>query len=316
MEQARALASLSDAELRKQVRTTAAHVVTTYRPILNALLVAETPQTPEQLAATTGLGVHTVKSRLDAITKADACVLEATAEFLPDADVMIDFVQRTMGSPITQRNLAESNIVCSRAVDAIITPRHLSYLKRELAGHINADTVSIGLHDLATFLRDGYLDFVNRQDQGLIARAGRLNERLIRRALLNSGFVEGADFKMTGTKSEGDIIVRTTAGAGRPISIEVKSYGARERLLRGLADADTPKIGVGFFDTASEFNNSRTTDFLGTEALAIYLPPATLAGVDAAARARVNSRGSVFYRPLTQLTTDLLTFKENGVAAY
>jgi hypothetical protein len=317
MDQARELADLDDNTLRTRVKTSKIQIATTYRPILNALLAATHPQTPEQVAAAAHLDLDVVKARLDSITKADPKVLEATAEYLPDADVMIDFVERSMGVPISQANLADSNLVCSRLVDERVVPRHLSFLRRKLPPHLDAaDHVNIALPDLVEFLRKEYVPFVDSQNQGLISRAGRLNERLIRRAMLNAGFVEVTDFQMTGTKSQGDIIVRTTAGGGHPLSIEVKSYGARERLLRGLADADAPKIGVGFFNSASEFNDSRTTDFLGTGALAIYLPPTTLARVDAVARTRVNSRNSVFYRPLTQLTTDLLDFKARGLAAY
>lgn len=317
MEQARELAGLGDKELRKRIRTTTLNLTASYRPILNALLAAASPQTPEHLATATGLAVEVVKDRLDPLTKADPNLLNALAEYLPSADVMIGAVELALGEPITQLNLARSNIVCTELVDRIVVPRHLSFLKRELSGRIHgAENVAIQLDDLLTFLRSRYLPFVDAQNQGLISRAGRLNERLIRRALLNCGFVEDADFKMTGTKSEGDIIVRTTAGTGRPLSIEVKSYGARERLLRGLADAGDPKIGVGFFNEHGEFNNSRTTDFLGTNALAIYLPPETYARVDATAKTRVNSRGSVFYRALTQLTTDLQAFKTSGLAAY
>ena len=98
--------------------------------------------------------------------------------------------------------------------------------------------------------------------------------------------------------------------------VEIKSWGARERLLRGLNDISPPKVGVGFFNDASEFNPERTNLFLATQALAIYLPQTTYAAIDATARARQNARGTTFYRPLGQFVADMRTFTECGEDAY
>lgn len=318
MIQAQGLAARTDRELAILFGTLPHFVKKNYRPIVEAIAVATVPQTPEHLAEATGFTVQAIKQRLVVMIKADPRLIDETAEFLPDAQTMIGFVQNMIGGPITSANLARANEICSQLVTRIIVPRHRSFLKRELSANIDAaENVNIRLNELVEFLREDYVDFVKAEGQGLTSRAGKLNEELIRQALLSAGLVDGNDFIVTGQKSEGDIVVYHVGRPNKNLAIEVKSYGARERLLRGLADAQSPKIGVGFFNAASEFNDQRTVQFItATGALAIYLPPATLADVDPAAKLRVNSRGSVFYRPLDDLATDLLAFIARGEAAY
>ena len=83
-----------------------------------------------------------------------------------------------------------------------------------------------------------------------------------------------------------------------------------------MQDAPEPKIGVGFFNDASEFNPNRTQDYLGTQALAIYVPKATLSDIADASRKRVNGRGAAFYRPIEDLLNDAVAFTKKGEDAY
>src|SRR5690606_24004455 len=107
---------------------------------------------------------------------------------------------------------------------------------------------------------------------GLVSRAGSLNEGLVREALKS----EQVKALRTGTEGNADVqIAAPDLNPPQVLNVEIKSYGARERLLRGLQDCNTPKIGVGFFNKASEFNANRTSQLLGTNASAIYLPEVT-----------------------------------------
>ena len=93
----------------------------------------------------------------------------------------------------------------------------------------------------------------------------------------------------------------------------MKSYGARERLLRGLQDlTGKDAIGVGFFTDASEFNPVRTQDFINANTLAIYMPDATYAALHADSKARLSKRNQRFYRTLSTFPADILHFTRTG----
>jgi hypothetical protein len=53
-----------------------------------------------------------------------------------------------------------------------------------------------------------------------------------------------------------------------------------------------------------------------TQALAIYMPAVTYQQLDAGVQARVNARGSSFYRPLDSFVADVRRFVEAGQRAF
>ena len=141
---------------------------------------------------------------------------------------------------------------------------------------------------------------------------GRLNEEIILRALKNSA-LQGDDYKRTGTKSDGDIIVFERVGKKKPLYVEVKSYHARERLLRGLQDIQHPeKVGAGFFRDAKEFNAKRTETLIGSGAWAIYIPDDTFLLITDQAKKMTTARQDRFYRPLSKFVSDMETYVSSG----
>jgi hypothetical protein len=318
MQPAEDLQALSDDQLAAHLKvSTRGNFKTAIRPLVNALAAAAVPQTPEHLAETLGCTPESVIKNLTRIVAADPRLMQLTAEFMPDVYTVIGMVEGRIG-PITGVNLAEANQVCSAIVDGIVRPRHRSFVRRRLAASIGADDrVALPLDDLISFLLGDYKAFSKQQAQGLTSKAGGLNEAILTRALTNAGLREDTDFEVTGNKGAGDLAVYCDHVRPRAtLLVEVKSYGARERLLRGLQDIQPPKIGVGFFNSASEFNAERTNLFLATQSLAIYMPRLTFEALDPVASARVNALNTPFYRPLDLFVPDLQAFVQRGQQAY
>lgn len=313
------LAALPANDLARVLSTSSRQVSATFRPLLGALAAQPGPHTPEQLASVLGWTAVQVREKLTRLVSAYPALFEATAEFMPGTATIVAMIETRLGQPIRAENLSQANAACIEIVDAIVKPRYASFIRRELEEYIDAasDRLSMRVDELVPFLLEEYRVFVKQQDQGLTSKAGGLNEAILVRALINAGLVEGTAFEITGTKSRGDLAVYCDAVVPRStLLVEVKSFGARERLLRGLQDIQPPKIGVGFFTQAHEFNALRTQQFLDTQALAIYMPEATYAALDVAARARQNGRATAFYRPLNQYPGDMLAFTQQGVNAY
>jgi len=315
-----ALTALSDQELRRKLGVSQKRLAGLVRPVLDAL--KRTPEgvtlTPDTLAAEIGCTTKQVNDALADIVAVDFSVFDKTSGYLPSTAAMIELLERRLG-PIDSSNLSAANGLCTSIVEAAVLPRYESFIRRELAKYLDAAgaSLTIPISDLLEHLRGNYREFVKAQDNGLVARAGGYNEAIFRRLMVNGQLVEGTDFGKTGTKSHGDFAFYCrTLTPQRTLYAEVKSYGARERLLRGLQDAPAPKIGVGFFTEPSEFNPRRTQDYLDTQALAIYVPQSTLEQIAPAALARVNGRNAAFYRPLEQLLPDAKDFIRRGEDAY
>jgi hypothetical protein len=309
--------ALDDAELGTRLGSNRKSAETIYRPILQHLAEAP-PKTPEQIAAALGWSAKKVRAKLTDLVSVDGEIFGATSEFMPSVASVMDIVERQLGQ-INAGNLAQANQVCSDIVHSIIEPRYESFVRRSLGHRIDGATnaLNISVHELVNFLLGDYKTFVKQQDQGLTSKVGGLNEAILGRALTNAGLVKGTDFDVTGKRGNGDLAVYCNVTNPRAkLLVEVKSYGARERLLRGLQDVHPPKIGVGFFNRADEFNPARTTQFLTTQALAIYMPAATYAALEEVARARTNHRGSRFYRPLEDFVPDIQGFTQAGEEAY
>lgn len=238
--------------------------------------------------------------------------------FYPDAATILGLVARQLaGGQIVSGNLMEANEECKRIVDAISRPRHVRFLSEQLAPYLTEDGRSVFVEkmELMNRLYDAYPDFVREEGNSLVSIAGRLNEEIFIKAMENAGmrFGSGRDFMRTGQNSEADLIVFQRAGTQRQMFVEVKSYHARERLLRGLQDITQPeKIGVGFFINPTEFNSWRTETLLESNARAIYLPDRTYEQVDEVSRRKLTVQQDRFYRPLSMFVGDMQHFVEHG----
>ena len=244
-------------------------------------------------------------------------ILDRIEGYLPPADVIIDFVEsQVSGEKIRGVTLWEANQICRKYVQKGTNPRFEHFIRDALSTHIQHDElIHMTITDMVSFLKDEYDPFAKRVANGLISRAGKLNEMLLERALINEGIGEkGVAYDITGTKSQGDIVFycQNTKPQSQ-LYAEVKSYGARERLLRGLSDL-TGKgcIGVGFFTDASEFNPTRTQDFINTGTQAVYMPDQTFLELHADSTKRVSKNNKPFYRKLTNFPSDIHDFVRTG----
>lgn len=225
---------------------------------------------------------------------------------------MMKVISHRLGGPIASANLSVANEVCSQIVDAVLGPRLAKFIRETL--HPDGPFVPLGEAELVAFLTGPYAQYAKSQANSLISRAGSLNEALVREAIISAGLLDAIH---TGTEGNADIqIVAKSLNPPQTLNVEVKSYGARERLVRGLHDCNPPKVGVGFFNKASEFNADRTTQLLATQASAIYLPDATLGALDAETKDRQNRHGGQFYRSLTRFGPDMKLFSQVGPKAF
>jgi len=273
---------------------------------------------PAEFSIATDFSAATSRTIFEKIVTAEPRLFSLTAEFLPQVECMMDLVQIELGGEISSHNLEEANSRCSTIVESVLKPRLARFLNDSLPHHINENgDYVLSLADMLTFLMGDYQVFNKAQGAGLVSRAGGYNEGILKRALSNSGMVEGEQFQKTGQNSDGDLAIycRKTK-PNEALWVEIKSYGARERLLRGLHDCSVPKIGVGFFNTPSEFNPGRTVQLMATQALAIYMPKSTYLGLHPDSAAMTNPRQSPFYRPLEEFVSDVQAFSHRGVKAY
>lgn|SRR5574337_16529 len=265
-----------------------------------------------------GVSKQTVKKHFKNFLDANPGFLERVTGFYPKAETIVCMVEAELGS-IAESNLDRANVRCSEIVRGIARPIVEEFIRTGLSRYLEStnDNLRIGLHVLTDFLIEDFTDFVRSAGNGLVSIAGGLNELLLIKAMENAGLQRGQDFTKTGQNSKADIIVHSSAGTKDNLSVEVKSYHARERLLRGLQDINVPKIGVGFFKDPSEFNPARTETLLQAQPAAIYLPQATLDKLSDESKAlKAQEKAaykSVLYRPLERFVTDMEGFCKNGV---
>lgn len=253
-----------------------------------------------------------IRDALDSLLGQFPDFLLGTEGYLPRAPTMMTLVSHELGEPITSANLSAANEVCSRIVDGVLGPRLKKFIKETL--HPDGPFIPPSHSQLITFLTGPYAQYAKAEANSLISRAGSLNEALVREAIISAGLLDAIQ---TGTEGNADIqIIAKSQNPPQTLSVEVKSYGARERLVRGLHDCNPPKVGVGFFNKASEFSGDRTTQLLETKASAIYLPENTFAALEAATTGRQNSHGGQFYRPLSRFGPDMKLFSEIGSKAF
>lgn len=234
---------------------------------------------------------------------------------LPTADAVIDLAEREMGEAVSEKNVSQANRNCAAIVGRVAEPVVREFVSTGLEKFLHGEELRVPLRDLMDFLLGEFASFTKGAGNGLVSIAGTINEKLLVRCLLEKGL--GPDeFQQTGKNSESDILIHARGGVRANLGVEVKSYHARERLLRGLRDIERPKVGAGYFIDAGEFNAARTQLLLQTSAAAIYMPGETLARVDPVARdMTTNDRaafGSRFYRPLERFASDMKHFVETG----
>lgn len=253
----------------------------------------------------------------DAVPGLRKDILDRIEGYLPPSEVVIDLVESQMpGGKITGANLSNANLVCRQYVQKGTNPRFEHFIRDTLTPHLlPSGDLQLSVGKMVDFLKDDYDPFAKQVANGLISRAGKLNEMILERALISAGIgVKGSTYEVTGTKSNGDMVFYcSTTVPHKHLYAEVKSYGARERLLRGLQDlTGKDAIGVGFFTDASEFNPVRTQDFINANTLAIYMPDATYAALHADSKARLSKRNQRFYRTLSTFPADILHFTRTG----
>lgn len=304
-------ASISDAEAGRFLGFESVRKAT-----LRGHLAKETVAKVQALSDGDLLDLHDEKSgsekeMLDSLFTRFPDLIRRTEGYLPRTEAVMAIVAHRLGEPITSQNLERANECCSQLVSEVSAPRLRKFIRETVTD--NGALKPLTEAELIAFLVGPYAQYAKAASSGLVSRAGSLNEGLIRQAL------EADQVKALKTGTEGNADVQIVAPELSPpqtLNVEIKSYGARERLLRGLQDCNTPKVGVGFFNKASEFNSSRTSQLLGTNASAIYLPASTYAALEQTTKERQNAQGGVFYRPLNQFGTDMKAFSRAGVKAF
>lgn len=257
---------------------------------------------------------NTKKKHLKSLISLKPELLEKLIGFYPSPETIIDLVE-TRYCKVTESNIDSSNQYCREIVQAIARPIVDDFVKESLADHIHGNQISIELSQFLLFIFDDFIEFSRGAGNGLVSIAGSINELLLIRAMKNSGMVEQTDFTRTGTESEADIVIHSRIGSRMNLGVEVKSYHARERLLRGLQDITGNKVGAGFFKDPKEFNAKRTKTLLQAGPAAIYMPRATLKKLDPDAILLTTNETiafrSLLYRPLERFVTDMKHFNAN-----
>ncbi|BAK74855.1 hypothetical protein NH8B_0006 [Pseudogulbenkiania sp. NH8B] len=243
------------------------------------------------------------------------------AGVFPDTKAILDEIERQLGSAVVGETLVRANQLAKTFVEGLANAFANDFCTKALNNHINQATGEISIHfnELITHLVLPYEEYLTKSGNSLVSIAGTLNQSLLVRALRNSGLTDTQPriFSETGTRSEGDIQIyyRPTGRTGdRTLYVEAKSYAARERLLRGLADMHEPKVGVGFFNDPTEFNEERVTSIVNSaHAKAIYMPTATYAGLAQASRnINIPGTGRVCRKLESEFVEDMIYFTRHG----
>lgn len=263
------------------------------------------------------VSLGTKKAHLRSYIEQNPSDLKHVTGLIPKPETVIALVESEIGS-IVEKNLDAANLRCSEVVNSIARPIVDDFVREGLSQCFDPskDEFKVPAPVLIQFLLEDFTGHLKAAGNGLVSIAGSLNEKLLHRAMINTGMQLNRDFSVTGTDSDGDIVIHTSAGSRAPLGVEVKSYHARERLLRGLKDVKEPKVGVGYFKDPSEFNHGRTITLLQAKPAAIYMPLRTLSNVEAAARAATTNEkiayGSALYRPLERFVTDMQHYAATG----
>lgn len=262
------------------------------------------------------VGDGTKRKYLKQLISAKPMFLEKIVGFYPSPETIIDLVESRHGKVI-EANIDSSNQACRLIVQGIAKPIVHGFVRDTLAEHIEGSRIGLELDQLLSFLLEEFSEFSRGAGNGLVSIAGSINELLLIRAMKNGGMTDKSDFTRTGTESEADIVVHSRTGSRMNLGVEVKSYHARERLLRGLQDVTGKKVGAGFFKDPKEFNAKRTKTLLQAGPAAIYMPQATLSRVESSAVELTTNETIAFrsrlYRPLERFVSDMQHFNNYEV---
>ena len=152
----------------------------------------------------------------------------------------------------------------------------------------------------------GELDILNTSVKFQPATTGTISERLCGLGLEVVRQSRPLEYKRLSTnwKWLGDYVV---AGNPYDITISVKSFKARERLLAsGTGSVLAPTIGWGLFNSKEEWSEVRVRAHLYRGFVAIYMPPGLLGGLSLGAKGISNINGRPLLRPLADFPLDLV----------
>jgi hypothetical protein len=265
----------------------------------------------------------TVRTKIKQAMAIDKTLRGSVAGIFPDTETILNEVEARIGK-IQGINLVQANLESRSLVDGWSKSFSEHFCRKALAGKLNTTTeqVTLSFNELRTELLIPYESYLVQSGNGLISIAGTLNQSLLVRALRNSGLNDEGNnpqFKETGNKSEGDIqIYYHGSKSHKTLSVEAKSYAARERLLRGLADIQIPKVGVGFFNDASEFNKDRVTLIAtSAHASALYMPSNTFNDLSIEAKRVSHPETGRICRSLeTEFVDDMKAFVNKGLITH
>ena len=261
------------------------------------------------------VSIATKKKYLREYVDSNPTALEKLLGFYPSANTIVSLVELKLEKPITEIELYEANNVAREIVKNITEPILENFLTNSLSQFVSDKSIQIPIQNMMDFLQQDFTEFLAKSGNGLVSIAGTVNEQLLQRAMENSGMTD-SEFQRTGKNSDADFKIYSSSTNRYQIGVEVKSYHARERLLRGLQDIEGYKVGFGYFVDASEFNAHRTQTLLQSEAAAIYMPQVTLDKVEATAKEMTTNQriafGSRFYRPIECFVSDMKYFCKMG----
>jgi hypothetical protein len=286
-----------------------------YKEQIRSLLASTVgPIDIEEIYQLFDVSATTVKKHLRAFLEENLEAIPRVIGFYPSAEAIISLAEQRAGDA-TPENLFAVNLECKSIVDSITKPKHQKFINALFAEFIESDgaTIRIPSRNLLELLYEDYVKFVHETDNGVVSIAGALNEGILIRGLTRAGLILGESLKKTGKDSEGDLQIEHRGRTTKIMFCEVKSYAARERLLRGLQDIRQPfKIGVGFFNNPSEFNPDRTRTLLAADPSAIYMPDGTLARLSEASATQTTRNQDRLYRPLSSFVPDMVAFSASG----
>lgn len=293
---------------------------TDYTSVIQSYLSSRTGLVElEELLPLFKVSVQTLRSKIKIAMAHDHSIRGRIAGVFPDTSSIIDEVEREIGL-IEGHNLVLANVRSSELVEGWSRSFSEHFCKKMLGSNLNPATgkVTVTFDELRNQLLIPYERYLVQSGNGLVSIAGTLNQSLLVRALRNSGLNDtgsNPNFRETGTKSEGDIqIYFNGAKSRKTLSVEAKSYAARERLLRGLADIPIPKVGVGFFNDAREFGRDRITLMAtSAQASALYMPDSTLRELTIDARyVEFPGTGRICRSLEREFVDDMHAFVNNG----
>ena len=253
----------------------------------------------------------TVKNHLRSFVDNKPEYLEHLLGFFPKPETILALAEKRNGL-MAPEQVEIFNHYCKQIVEDISKPMHMRVIEEIIAKNIRNDG-TLNTDSLALGIFGEYQQFVGDSGNGLMSIAGALNEYLLKVCLERQGLQEGSDFLKTGTDRRGDLMINSKSPQNPDqLYVEIKSYAARERLLRGLQDITGNKIGVGFFTNPAEFNNKRTSTLLKAQPMAIYMPVKTLSQMGKECKDRATTDGNRLYRALSRFASDMVEYAASG----